>query len=170
MIGKFLNEEPRIDETSFIACGSKIIGAVKIGKHSSIWYNVVVRADINTVKIGDYTNIQDGTVIHVEDDKGVHIGDHVTVGHSAIIHACRIGDHSLIGMGAIVLNGAEIGKGSKVAAGAVVCEGFKVRENSLVMGVPARIARELTEEERKENIYWAEKYSKLCSEFKEGGR
>ncbi|OGX27519.1 MAG: gamma carbonic anhydrase family protein [Omnitrophica WOR_2 bacterium RIFCSPHIGHO2_01_FULL_49_10] len=169
MIAKFLNRKPKIAKTAFVAPDAQLIGSVEIGGHSSIWFNVVARADINKIKIGSYTNIQDGSVLHVDDELGVHIGDHVTVGHNAIIHACRIGDHALVGMGAIILNGAEIGKGSIVAAGGVVRENSKIEDYTLVAGVPARVIRKLSEEEKKENIYWAKKYSSLAEEYKRKG-
>lgn len=169
MIAKFLNREPKIAKTAFVAPGARLIGSVEVGEHSSLWFNVVARADINKIKIGRYTNIQDGSVLHLEDETGVYIGDHVTVGHNSIIHACRIEDYALIGMGAIILNGARIGKGSIVAAGSVVCKNSKIGDYSLVMGVPAKVIRRLSEEEKKENIYWAKKYSALAEEYKRKG-
>ena len=169
MIAKFLNRKPKIAKTAFVAPGVQLIGSVEIGEHSSIWFNVVARADINKIKIGRYTNIQDGSVLHVADELGVYVGNHVTVGHNAVIHACRIGDCALIGMGAIILNGAKIGKGSIVAAGSVVRENSKIEDYSLVMGVPAKVIRKLSEEEKKGNIYWAKKYSNLAEEYKRKG-
>lgn len=167
MIGKFLNTGlAGIAPTSFIAPSADIIGAVEIGKYSSIWYNVVVRADINRITIGDYTNVQDGSVLHVDDDADLRVGDYVTIGHNAVLHGCRVGDGSLVGIGAIILNGAVIGKGSIVAAGALVTKGFKAPDYTLVMGSPGKIIRTLTEEEKKKNIYWAKKYSKLILEYK----
>lgn len=166
---EFLKIEPKISKTSFIATNAQVIGAVEVGEYSSIWFNVVARADINRIRIGSYSNVQDGSVIHVDDDLGTYIGDYVTIGHSAVIHACRIGDYSLIGMGAVILNGAIIGKSAKVAAGAVVCEKVKIPDYTLVMGMPAKVIRELTEEEKKENEYWAKKYTKLAQEYKERG-
>src|SRR3989338_5068827 len=169
MIAKFLNRKPKIAKTAFVAPGVQLIGSVEIGEHSSIWFNVVARADINKIKIGRYTNIQDGSVLHVADELGVYVGNHVTVGHNAVIHACRIGDCALIGMGAIILNGAKIVKGSIVAAGSVVRENSKIEDYSLVMGVPAKVIRKLSEEEKKGNIYWAKKYSNLAEEYKRKG-
>ena len=169
MIAKFLSRKPKIAKTAFVARDARLIGSVEIGEHSSIWFNVVARADINKIKIGRYTNIQDGCVLHVADELGVYIGDHVTVGHNAIIHACRIGNYALIGMGAIILNGAKIGKGSIVAAGSVVRENSKIKDYSLAVGVPAKVIRKLSEEEKKENIYWAKKYSDLAEEYKRKG-
>jgi len=168
MIGKFLNIAPKIACTSFIAHSAEIIGAVEIGACSSVWFNAVVRADINRIRIGAYTNIQDGCILHVEDGMGVYVGDYVTVGHSAILHACHVGDGSLIGMGAIVLNGARIGKGSIVAAGSLVTKDFEVPAHTLVMGSPGKIIRRVTEGEGRQNIYWAKKYSKLTLEYKKG--
>mgnify|MGYP001594425059 CR=1 FL=1 len=168
MIGKFLNIAPKITDTSFVAPSADIMGAVEIGAFSSVWFNVVARADINRIRIGAYTNIQDGCVLHVEDGMGVHVGDYVTVGHGAILHACRIGDGSLIGMGAIVLDGASIGKGSIVAAGSLVTKDFKVPVRTLVMGSPGKVVRTVTSAEARQNIYWAKKYSKLILEYKKG--
>lgn len=170
MIGKFLNKKPRLASTTFVAPDAILLGAVEIGEYSSIWYGVIARADINVIKIGSYTNIQDGTIIHVDDDLPAHIGDYVTVGHGAIVHGSRIEDHALIGMGAIILNGATVSKGAVVAAGSVVCENFVVPEYALAMGAPARIKRMLTKEEKKKNAHWAEKYAALSQEYKKMGR
>ena len=113
---------PQIHETSFVAKGARVIGDVILKAESSIWYNTVARADINQIIIGERSNIQDNSVIHLENDQGVIVGNDVTVGHNAIIHGCTIGDGALIGMGAIIMNGAKIGKGAVVGAGAVVKE------------------------------------------------
>lgn len=166
MIGKYLKRKPIIPATAFVAPGALVLGAVEMGKYCSIWFGVVIRADINKISIGSYSNIQDGSVIHVDDDKGVDIGNYVTVGHSAILHACRIKDYCLIGMGAIILNNASIGKGALVAAGSVVCEKFKAPEGTLVMGAPAKVVRDLTKAERDKHIYWAKKYARLSQEYK----
>jgi len=166
MIGKFLNIVPKIADHSFIAGSADIIGAVEIGKYSSVWFKVVARADINRIKIGSYTNIQDGCVLHVDDDEDLRIGNYVTVGHNCILHACDIGDASLIGMGAIILNGAKIGKGAIVAAGALITKDFEVPAYNLVMGAPGKVIRRLTEDEKKKNIYWAKKYALLIPEYK----
>ncbi len=131
----------------FIASNVTIVGDVKIGKCSSIWFNTTLRGDVAPIIIGEYTNIQDGCVLHVDRDTPCIIGDYVTVGHGAIIHGAKVGDNCLVGMGAIILSNAEIGENSIVAAGAVVKEGEKIPAGMLVAGVPARIVRELTEEE-----------------------
>lgn len=170
MIGKFLRKAPRIAKTSFIAVSAQLIGSVGVGEYASVWFNVVARADINVIEIGAYTNIQDSAILHVEDNQGLSIGKYVTVGHGAILHACYIEDRALIGMGAVVLNGARIGKNSIVAAGSVVTQDFKAPSDQLIMGVPAKVVRKLTEQEKKENIYWAKKYVKLSREYGEGKR
>src|SRR4030042_6744316 len=166
MIGKYLERKPKISETAFVAPGALVLGAVELGKYCSIWFGVVARADINKISIGSYSNIQDGSVIHVDDEQGVHIGHYVTVGNGAILHACRIKEYCLIGMGAIILNNAEVGEGALVAAGSVVCEKYKVPEGTLAMGAPAKIVRDLTKTERDEHIYWAKKYARLSQEYK----
>lgn len=150
---------PKIDPTVFIAEGVHIIGDVEIGKDSSVWYNTVIRGDVNFIRIGERTNIQDNTVIHVTNKKfPTHIGSNVTIGHSAVIHACTINDYSLIGMGAIVLDDAKVGPFSMIAAGAVVTMGMVVPEGTLVAGVPGKVIRTLTEDERKFLIKSAQNY------------
>ncbi|MFA6439876.1 MAG: gamma carbonic anhydrase family protein [Bacteriovoracaceae bacterium] len=141
---------PKIDLSVFIADGVHIIGDVEIGKDSSVWFNTVIRGDVNFIRIGERTNIQDNTVVHVTNKRfPTHIGSNVTIGHSAVIHACTINDYSLIGMGAVILDDANIGKYSLVAAGAVVTMGMKVPEGVLVAGVPAKVVRPLSNEEKK---------------------
>ncbi len=154
---------PEINETSFIAKGAIVIGDVTLHSHSSIWYNTVVRADINKIVVGERSNIQDNSVIHLENDQGVHIGNDVTVGHRVILHGCTIDDGVLIGMGSIVMNGAHIGKGSVIGAGAVIKQNMIIPENSLVIGIPGKIIRELSNDVFKENIKWARKYVKLAN-------
>jgi carbonic anhydrase/acetyltransferase-like protein (isoleucine patch superfamily) len=150
---------PKIDPSVFIADGVYIIGDVEIGKDSSVWFNTVIRGDVNFIRIGERTNIQDNTVVHVTNKKfPTHIGSNVTIGHSAVIHACTIQDFSLIGMGAVILDDANIGKYSLVAAGAVVPMGMQVPEGVLAAGVPAKIIRPLTEEERTFLIQSAQNY------------
>jgi len=153
---------PSIDATVFVARGAHIIGDVVIGEGASVWYNCVLRGDINRISIGKRSNIQDGTVIHLENDLGCSVGDDVTVGHRAILHGCTIEDGALIGMGAIVLNGAVIGKGAIVGAGAVVKEGMQVPPCTLVVGVPAKIVKSLPASTYETNVQWAEKYVRLA--------
>ena len=153
---------PKIHETAFTARGSQIIGDVTLKKNSSIWYNTVARADINQIVIGERSNIQDNSVIHLENDQGVIIGKDVTIGHNAIIHGCTIHDGALIGMGAIIMNGAVIGKGAVVGAGAVVKENLNVPDLQLIVGVPGRIIKTLPDQTYNNNVNWAKKYVKLA--------
>jgi len=144
----FQGKTPKVDLTVYIAPGACIIGDVDIGRDASIWFNVVVRADINRISIGERTNVQDGAVVHVTHVHPVQIGADVTIGHRAIVHGCGIGDCCLIGMGAVVLDNALIGPQALVAAGAVVRENFVVPEGTLAAGVPARIIRKLSDAEK----------------------
>ncbi len=138
------SQEPSIKaKRCFIAAGAQLIGRVELGELSSVWYNAVIRGDINYIKIGSKTNIQDNCVLHVTHELPVIIGDSVTIGHGAVIHGCSIEDDVLIGMGAIVLDGAKIGKGSVIAAGTLVKERMDVPPHSLVAGVPGVIKRTL---------------------------
>lgn len=147
----------------FVADGVRIIGNVTVEEHSSIWYNAVLRGDINSISIGKYTNLQDGVIVHLENDRGCVVGNFVTVGHGAILHGCVVADAVLIGMGAIVLNGAKIGTGSIVGAGAVVTENMDVPPYSLVVGVPARCVKLLPQETAQTNVAWAKKYARLAA-------
>lgn len=140
---KLTEAEPSIDGSVFRAPGSVVVGDVQIGPDSSVWYNVVVRADVSPVRIGSRTNIQDGSVIHADPGFPCVIGDDVTIGHKAIVHGAKVGNGALIGMGAILLNGAEIGEDAIVAAGAVVTEGTLVAPGTLVAGIPAKEKRQL---------------------------
>ncbi len=152
---------PEIHESVFLASGVKIIGDVKIGKDSSVWYNCVIRGDVHYVQIGEMTNIQDCSMLHVTNGKyPLNIGNKVTVGHSVKLHGCTIEDVSLIGIGSIVLDGATVKERSMVAAGAVVKPGFVVPSGKLAAGVPARIIRDLTEDEILDLERSAERYKK----------
>lgn len=153
------NIKPRIEQSVFIADGAIIIGDVEIGKHSSVWYNCVIRGDVNYIKIGDYTNIQDLSMLHVTNKLfPLKIGNRVTIGHSVKLHGCTIEDLSLIGIGAVVLDGATIKSNSIVAAGSVVKPGFVVPEKVLVAGVPAKIIRELKQTEISDLFDSSERY------------
>lgn len=149
MIRDFQDRSPRIHETVFIAETAVVVGDVEIGRESSVWYNCVLRGDVNRIRIGERTNIQDGTVIHVsrKEEFATVIEDEVTVGHAAVVHGCRVGRRSLVGIGAIILDGARIGAESLVAAGSLVTPGTVVPERSFVLGSPARVKRELTDDE-----------------------
>ncbi len=149
MIYEFQNQRPSLEDSSWVAPTAAVIGRVEIGAESSIWFNTVVRGDINHIKIGSKSNIQDSCTLHVTDEHAVEVGDRVTVGHGVILHGCVVEDDCLIGMGAVVLDGARIGKGSLVAAGAVVAPNTQVPPDSMVMGLPARVVRKLHDRDRK---------------------
>ena len=136
---------PQIHESAFVAEGAKIIGDVIIKADSSIWYNTICRGDINQIIVGERSNIQDNSVIHLENDQGVIIGDDVTVGHNAVIHGCTINDGALIGMGAIIMNGAVIGKGAVVGAGALIKENMIIPDLTLVVGIPGKVVKTFTD-------------------------
>jgi carbonic anhydrase/acetyltransferase-like protein (isoleucine patch superfamily) len=142
-----VDKRVRVKGDVFIAPNATVIGNVEIDEGSSIWYNTVLRGDRSTIVIGKNTNIQDCSVVHCNPEYPTILGDFVTVGHSAVLHGCKIGDNSLIGIGAIILNGAEIGRNCIIGAGAVVTEETKIPDNSLVLGIPAKVRREVTKEE-----------------------
>lgn len=139
---------PQLHPTAFVAAGARVVGGVTLNEGSSVWYNAVLRADGDTITVGVGSNLQDNVSVHVDSGRPVVIGENVSVGHNAVVHGCTIGDGSLIGMGAVVLSGAVIGEGCLIAGGAVVLEGTVVPAGSLVAGVPAKVRRELTAEER----------------------
>lgn len=168
MILPYQNKYPNIDPTVVVAEGAYIIGDVEIGEDSSIWFNTVVRGDVNYIRIGERTNIQDLTMVHVTYKKyPTFIGNDVSVGHSAVIHGCRIKDFAVVGMGAVILDDALINNYSFIAAGSVVKEKFVVPEATLVAGVPAKIIRDLRPEEiekikqnAKNYLFYIEQYRK----------
>jgi len=149
---------PRVHPSAFLADGVWIIGNVQVDKDASIWFNTVIRGDINEIRIGARTNVQDGCVIHVTHKHAVHVGSDVTIGHRAIIHGSTIEDFSLVGMGAVVLDNAHVGPYALIAAGAVVPGNAVIGEGKLAAGVPARIVRDLTEEEKLQLRQSAEGY------------
>lgn len=165
MIKSFQGIKPNIHPDSFIAENASIIGDVNIGKASSIWYNTVLRGDIENITIGKYSNIQDNAVIHTGKNMPTKIGDYTVVGHNAIVHGCTVGNNCLIGMGAIILNGASIGDNCIIGAGSVVTEMKVIPSNSLVMGVPGKIIRQVTEEEVKSTKDNAIGYNKLYKKY-----
>ena len=148
MVRPYRNIVPTVHPSAFVDESAQVIGDVVIEAESSVWMNVVVRGDVNSIRIGRRTNVQDGTIVHVMNDTHpTALGDDVTIGHGAIVHGCTIGDRVLIGMGAILLNGASVGEDSIVAAGSLVPEGGVIPPRSLAMGSPARVRRALTEAE-----------------------
>jgi carbonic anhydrase/acetyltransferase-like protein (isoleucine patch superfamily) len=159
MLRGFRDAFPRVHPTAFIDDSAQVIGDVEIGEESSVWMSVVIRGDVHRIRIGRRSNIQDGTVIHVMNrTHPTTIGDSVTVGHAAILHGCTIEDRCLIGVGAILLNGAHIGNGSTVAAGTLVVEDMVVPPRSLVMGSPGRVKRALTDAEVVDIQAYADRY------------
>jgi carbonic anhydrase/acetyltransferase-like protein (isoleucine patch superfamily) len=161
---------PRIHPSVFIASGARIIGDVEIGEAASVWFNVVIRGDVHFIRIGRRTNIQDLTMCHVTHKRHpLVIGDDVTVGHSAVLHGCTVEDRVLIGMGAKVLDRAVVGSNSLVGAGSVVREGFQVPEGTLVAGVPARVVRELNDDERAMVAQGAINYESYVARFRDSG-
>lgn len=155
----FLRKPPTLGDQVYIAKGAVVVGDVTLGDHASVWYNAVLRGDINRIVVGRYSNVQDNAVLHLADDYGCLIGNYVTVGHSAIVHACTVEDEVLIGMGATVLDGAIIGAQSIVGARALVTQRMVIPPGSMVLGAPAKVVRPLTPEERAGLKYWAEKYA-----------
>jgi gamma-carbonic anhydrase len=164
-IDRHLGAAPRISNSCFIAANATIIGDVTLGEEVSVWYQTVLRADIHRIVIGPRSNIQDGSVVHLADEYGVEVGELVTVGHKAILHACRIGNEVIVGMGAIVLDGAEIGPRCIIGAGALITGGKKFPEGSLILGSPAKVVRALSKEEQAGVRVWADRYVQLSREY-----
>jgi len=140
-------QRPRVDDSAWVAPTATVVGDVEIGPDSSVWYSAVVRADMEQIRIGSRTNVQDGCALHSDPGSPLRVGDGVSIGHNVVLHGCTVEDDVLIGMGAVVLNGAVIGTGSLVAAGATVLGGTRVPPGSLVAGLPAKVRREMTEAE-----------------------
>ena len=154
----FLRKTPTLGRDVYLARTAVVLGDVTLGDQSSVWYGAVLRGDINRIVVGRGSNIQDNAVVHLADELPAIIGDYVTVGHSAIIHACTIGDECLIGMGATILDGAVIGNQCIIGANALVTQNTKIPDGSMVLGSPAKVVKSLTPEQRAGLKYWAEKY------------
>ena len=157
-IETFAGNFPSIHRSAFVAASADIIGRVTLHEESSVWYHATLRGDINEIVIGPRSNVQDNAVIHLSDDHGCYIGELVTVGHSAILHACTVKDEVLIGMGSIVMVGSVIGERSIIGAGALVTGGVIIPPGSLVLGSPAKVVRTLSLDEQAKIKNWAEKY------------
>jgi gamma-carbonic anhydrase len=157
-LARHLGASPRIHPSAFVAPSADICGDVTIGPDASIWYATVLRGDINRIEIGEASNVQDGSVIHLADDFPCVVGARVTIGHKAMIHACTIEDECLVGMRSIILDGAVIGEGSVVGAGALVTQNTIIPPGSLVLGFPAKIVRPVTPRERDQSRWLAQKY------------
>jgi carbonic anhydrase/acetyltransferase-like protein (isoleucine patch superfamily) len=158
---------PRIHPSAFVVPNATVVGDVTLHEESNVWYGAVLRGDINRIVIGPRSNIQDNAVIHLADAFGAFVGELVTVGHSAVIHACTIDDEVLIGMGAVILDGAEIGARSIIGANTLVPAGTKVPAGSLVIGSPGRVARQLAQDEQARIKEWALKYVGNARTFRE---
>ena len=165
-LGQFLAKKPTLASSVYISPSANVIGDVRLGEFSSVWYGTVLRGDINYIEIGSHSNLQDGVIGHLSNDFPLIVGDFVTVGHGAVIHACQVEDECLIGMNSTVLDGAVIGKHSIIAAGTVVPQGMVVPEGSLVAGVPGQIKRTLTADQREGIKGWAEKYIEVAKAHK----
>jgi gamma-carbonic anhydrase len=148
MIRSYKGITPHIAQTAFIEASAQVIGDVHVGEHSSVWFNCVLRGDVHYIRIGHHTNIQDGTIIHVTSGRfATLLGDCVTVGHAAVLHGCTVKDRVLVGIGAIVLDNVTVGEESFIAAGSLVTPGTVIPPRSIVMGAPAKVRREVTDEE-----------------------
>jgi carbonic anhydrase/acetyltransferase-like protein (isoleucine patch superfamily) len=158
-LDRFLRQKPALGKNVYIARGAVVTGHVTLGEAASVWHNAVLRGDINRIVVGHHSNIQDNAVLHLADDFPCVVGNYVTVGHSAIVHACTVGDECLIGMGAVILDGAELGAQCLVGASALVTQHIKIPAGSLVLGAPAKVVRALTAEERAGLKLSAEKYA-----------
>lgn len=154
----FLRKTPKLGRSVYLAKTAAVLGDVTLGAQSSVWYGAVLRGDINRIVVGHHSNIQDNAVLHLADDFPCLIGNWVTIGHGAIVHACKIGDEVLVGMGAVILDGAVIGRQTLIGAKALVTQGTKIPPGSLVLGAPAKVVRKLTPQERAGLKWWAEKY------------
>ena len=168
MIRAYRGILPKIAASAYIDHSAQVIGNVTVGERASVWPNVSIRGDVNSIAIGDESNIQDNCVLHCDEGPfPLVIGNRVTVGHQCMLHGCTIEDDCLIGIGAIVLNGARIGKGSVIAAGALVTEGAQIPPNSMAMGVPAKVRREVTPEEAERFRTNTQHYVESCRIYRE---
>ncbi len=170
MIVPFEGKTPRVDATAYVHPTAQVIGDVVIGPQSSVWPNTVIRGDVHYVRIGACTNVQDAVVIHVTTDRWpTVVGDEVTIGHRVVLHGCRVGHRCLIGIGAIVLDGAEVGEDCLVGAGALIPPETKIPPGHLVLGVPGRIVRPLTEAEKQANRHSAWHYVAHAQRYRAAG-
>ncbi len=168
MIRPYRGVAPRIASSAYVDQSAQVLGDVVIGERSSVWLNVAIRGDVNHIRVGDETSVQDNSVLHVDHvTYPCLVGNRVTVGHSVVLHGCIVEDDSLIGIGAIVLNGARIGRGAVVAAGALVPEGMEVPANALVMGAPAKVKRQVTAEEQARFRKNCDNYIAITAIYKE---
>ena len=170
MIYSYLGKQPQfaVPFNGWVADSAQVIGNVYLGHQASVWFGAVIRGDNERISIGDYSNVQENSVIHTDEGIAVSIGNHVTIGHLAMLHGCEVDDNSLIGIGAVVLNNAKIGKNCIIGAKALVTEGKVIPDNSLVMGAPAKVVKTLTDEQAKMIKASAEHYAAHSKTFKNG--
>ena len=166
MILAYQGHRPAIHDTAFVAPGADVIGRVRLAKHSSIWFGAVLRGDVNRIEIGEATNIQDGSIMHVDDDFPCLLADHVHVGHHVNLHGCVVGRGAMIGIGAIVLSGARVGAGAIVGAGSVVLEGTSIPPRTLAVGAPAKVVRPVRARDLRYIRYWVNKYVRLAKTYR----
>ncbi len=162
-LARYLGQTPEIADAAFVAPDATVLGDVTLGPQSSVWYGAILRGDINAIRIGTGTNLQDGVIVHLADHFGVTVGDFTTVGHRAILHACAIGNECLIGMGATILDGSEVGDRCIIGANSLVPQGRKIPPGSLVYGSPAKVVRTLSPEEQTGIRHWADKYIRVAA-------
>ncbi len=168
MILPYRGTHPRLHRTAFVAAGADVIGRVRLAKDASVWFGCVLRGDVNRIEIGEATNVQDGSILHVDDNHPCLIRDHVHVGHHVNLHGCVVERGAMVGIGAIVLSGARIGAGAIVGAGSVVLEGTRVPPRTLVVGAPARPVRKVTSEDLAYIKRWVAKYVRLARAYRSG--
>ena len=166
-LARFLLKRPNLGEGVYIARGAVVIGDVTLGDYSSVWPNAVLRGDINRIIVGPRSNVQDNAVVHVDTNYPTTIGELVTVGHTAVVHACKIDNEVLVGMGAIILDDVEVGARSIIGANALVTIGMKIPPGSLVLGSPAKIRRQLTADEQRDIARWAWSYVETAKQFRD---
>jgi carbonic anhydrase/acetyltransferase-like protein (isoleucine patch superfamily) len=170
MIHSFEGERPDISKAVFVAWNAEVLGRVELGEGASVWYGAVLRGDIEAIRVGAASNVQDGAVLHVDEGAPCVLGDHVTIGHGAVVHACSVGDRCLIGMGAVILDRAVIGEDSIVGAGALVTQGKAFPPRSMILGSPAKLVRPLSDEEVAGLRAHAEAYVELARRTAAGCR
>ncbi len=170
MIIPFADKQPEVHPTVYVQETAQIIGDVRIGAYSSVWFQAVIRGDVHFIRIGERTNVQDGTIIHVTTDRWpTYVGNQVTVGHRAVLHGCRVGDRCLIGIGAIVMDGVEIGEECLIGAGTLLPPRTSVPPGSLVLGSPGKVVRPLTAAEREQLVESAEHYVRHAQRYRQLG-
>jgi len=161
-LARHLSKTPQTSQAAFVASDAILVGDITLGLNASVFYGSILRGDIQSIVIGEATNLQDGVIVHLADEYGVQVGDYTTVGHGAILHACTVGNECLIGMRATVLDGAKIGDQSIVGANSLVPNDFEAPPGSLILGSPAKVVKALPEDRRKGLRYWALKYIEVA--------